>query len=980
MEEKLRELIEFSLSQDQEMINSATNGLQVFINDLGSIPLFFSLYFESNEFRFRHACLIYNYKVINSNIKEINNDLQVLIKENLVYLLSIPVNEISYEAVSQMIELVYHHFQGKWSELIIHLFTNFKIFPELCSKIFAHISPHLHSGFFEESLSNLSEIIEYFLFHESHSVQVGGVVMFSIFVSNIDFDEEECENDESIFFLSRKVHDRLLHIQKSSIYYNDTNFNQIWGAFGDLTLSIKSRPHFIVQIIHNSFELAKSKTLTTTKKNQIALCIINASDIIADDEIGFVVVLLIDIASSTIEEDGLLPTDQLSLYETLITSRPREQIYQVMTNHLFSTLQNESLVHQAAALVILRVLLTNTPEYINQDIPTLVSVLHEALSTGYPILLQAACSVAEVFGNTLASIGQYCANLLMDIIPLLVNEDVGVRHHAFNSSLILAEKLDCKIDGIFEHALGFFSEIYPDDLTHYFAILAYSIDLSVEIEDESIDKIFIIFDQMIADSENLLGIASSLTIAEAIIKKDADQFESVYSLLAPFIIPMITYDNAEVVSITLHFLVFICKYYYIEAKELLSECISTLLENSNEQSTIERIRNISIEFFAGYIKSFAINDPSDPVYINTISMITKYMDDLSEESRISSITSLKTLAKILSIEERNNYMQKLSEIVFSDISESIISLSLRCFSRLLKANKDNDEKSNSMEIATNLLSRIMNGNIQFLNGTNINEADSVSVLFVGVCSLISSLSLETFPLIDEVIGFLLNWIRSHSSYDQCKAIGALSDLVLHSSFAEKSASEIIEVVFSLIEDCSDPSLQENIVHLLCVFCTIHPNYNHYVSSLIDSLVLWWNNGMSANSGYRELLSNLSALFIVYGCNGNSLPDSLLIDIMKVFPDENNSLTGPMCQNLKVYYERYPEISLPVLLSITISFSKLLSLDRCKLERMGVIDNFFDSSVYIFSDILNKNPQFKPEIMGMFKNNRNRLQRILSFIE
>ena len=128
----------------------------------------------------------------------------------------------------------------------------------------------------------------------------------------------------------------------------------------------------------------------------------------------------------------------------ILNSKSHSETYPILGWQLMEALQSDSVEHQAAAMLVLRVVLITTPEFALKDAETIMEAI--TLEDEENLILQhAACYVLEVFGETFSSMNVYIIKILSKLISLFFCESNEVRGIAYTAALTLYDRIDCKL-------------------------------------------------------------------------------------------------------------------------------------------------------------------------------------------------------------------------------------------------------------------------------------------------------------------------------------------------------------------------------------------------------------------------------------------------------------------------------------------------------------------------------------------------------
>lgn len=969
--ENLQELIKAVL--DPSNIDQTTEQLTAITNDPTSAALFFQLYNLTADPRIRHGSIIFAYQVVNKFWKRYDAESQQDIKNFIMQALSNDVFPGDVESVSQLVEVVYNEGEGKWPELIQFLLENAYAKPIIASACFTKISHSLHSGFFELACEQLPQLINNYINHEDITVKIGGLALFCFFLAQIDADEEDTADTPDLITDSPEIYQIIANLEQNSLTLSDTHFSQLWSLIGDIAGSQKCKQNFLTELITIGYNFAENSEIKAERRNIILTAISNGIAVLSQAELGSILTVAIDIAACSIVEDESLPVDQLALFETILNSQSHSETYPLLIQQVMAALQSESVQHQAAAMLVLRVILTTTPEFALKDSQPIMEVINAALEKeDEPILQHAACFVLEVFNETFSSMNVYIPNLLQKLLPLLVSESSEVKSVAYKAALVLCERLDCKVPGLFEQAVELYGHVTEDDITGYFSLVAYAIDVAPEFPDEDTVKVLNLLREVVS-SENANTIAPATLMATALIKKDGEILNDVLEIINPVLKACLGFESSDVVCLTMSFILSVVRTFQGEEMECVLPHLEFVVNVLKNEQCDHRMRSTALDLLCNVFHYSQSEEVTNLVAPHVLEALHVFLKGEVTDFAIPAVEGIRVLARDFDEATRLDFYDNLIQSVESDVTTTFVPKALYAAAKLLM--KSNENKEHYITTGTELLKNIISGNIDLLGGLPLIETDTTMNLFPSVCQLITALVRSSAPISDDVTAFLLEWMKRDSEIDKCKAIGALSDIVQSSEISPELQSQIVNVVAAEIDDAEDPAMQENIVHIFNIFVIQNQEFVTPVIGVIEKLRQWWTVAEQNRSGYGDLLLNLSGLFIILAILNPEFPDDILISVLSVFPHEDEEVTAALCQNIGSLLGSRQSLSPQLLRAIALGFGRLFAYDNKHLSRMGIEGELFDEVRGMFKHVLSLDPQAVQIIRQNCSSTKTKLNRI-----
>ena len=901
--------------------------------------------------------LTFLYKALAINWDKFDAEARSQVESELLGLCGCPFAPQHLPIIADCVEYAYVHDQSGWKGVIEYCTARVREDVELVALILRRIVEHFDGAMFAEMMQWFVEVIGFYLSNELTDVRIAGIVMFNVMLSHV----EEMEGLEQIVV-------GVNNTAKGSLELSSKDFADVWSAIGEI---IGCGKVACDPLIETALQIAGNRERTSTERILPVTALVNGIDRFSK-EMGAVLQLAVDVIAQTIAENGSLPFEELSMLERIICARPRVESYPVFMARIVEDVKSGEKSHMAAALMTLKVVLTSAPDCVHKDAKDIVSLLSTAMGSNDVLLIQAAAATIESCEESFSPLAAYGMDLLKKMIPLIIHPSVEVRHHCYRALLALCSQLDCKVPDIFSVVWALNTKIADDDISMYFCLLAYAIQLAPELCDEEIDVLLALLTRVNGDKSNPVAIAASLNVAHALVQKDSDQVEDVLNIVGGSIGPCLTFENSEVVAEAICFMNNMLKYDLCPAS-IFSQFLEKVSEYSFMDGGSEQVQCPAL-LLCCYVT--ADMESPGPLFEQVVKRVSSGLELDGSELQTTSIQAVAIIAKALNDQVRLSFFKLLETIITQGVNIQIIEEAIAGITAVIN---EADDKKEMITSALALLTSMINGDVAFLGHLPLIEIDTAPNLFSKICRLISATLVPNTPVDSTIVSFLLEWLKRDSELDKSSAIEALSDAVLYDTVSPDVCQAIVSAAVSVIPTCQDPGTQENIIYLLNVLIMKQTAFVESVFKMMSIFSTWWATGLATRSGYQDLVDNLASLFIILAIYVPGFPEDLLCQVLAEMPQTESETTGPMCRNLIQLLDIRKDLSPQFQHQLALAIARIFMCDKNHLDAMNMTDDLLSSLQSILLSVIRANPAIVQELEAICRKSKSRAKRLSAIL-
>lgn len=995
MESTLQELILQAANPDT--VQQATIQLQQMLQDPNIIPSLINLFSQSDSSLIRSACLTFLHQIIKANWSSFQDGTKCDFQNFILSLFSQQIEPQHIQMICSMAGTIYSKESGQWDQIVTVIMSNWQEHPFIASQLLVAIIDDFtweNNENSEDFAQRFLEMDSFFITSSDTQIQIAGLRILSSIIGSIT----NYEGLPNFINMANQIAANSINEN-----YTSNDFTSIWNSISAIMATLvdienQEGPALLNVLTQTAVQIASNRNIESTQRILPITAIVNEissnNSNIDNNMIVNSLNLVIDVIAQTIEETNNLPFDLLDLVKSFFKAQPpRGEIYNLISSKIFEALNSASVSHQASGLLILQVLLVDAQDCSHKDASKIADIIMKAVSSGNPLLVQASASVVEVFDETFKSMNIFSVDLLQSILPFTVHPLAEVRHHCLRASLIASDILDTEIPNFFKTVWDLYKKSSSDDMTLFFTLIANSIKYTPEFDDEDVEACMGLLQTVFQQKQDLTIFASSLTIVHALISFDSQLSDDLFPAVLPSLGPCLEYENSEVLLMTVSFLSNCITFFRESGIQIIVPFVQRLLTFITNPATnvvTDNVRSESLITLSRLVKHSALNPEIAnfdyksllPALLTTTN---EFLGSDSAELQISASTSIRSLAKIIDEKVRFDFFEKLGDQIKSNFELSVIQESIQSIARLLKVSEG---KSPQMtEMAVTLLTAIIEGKVAFLMNDKqepipLIQIDTVVILFRNICKLITALISVNSPITENICQFLLQFLQRDSELDKSVAIGALSDAILYDAASPELCQSIVNSVLQIMPTANDPGLQENIIYLFNVCIIKQSQLIPSIMNIIQLFVNWWNNANSNQSGYSDVIDNLSSLFLALAITCDNFPSDLLGQVFDVFPrsDNDSPTIAQMCRNIISFVSTKGEtIDNELQRKIALAIARLFMLDKLRLSEMQIDNELQKQLQDILVSILRVMPQVRQEISQIVKKSRAKARRLQSIL-
>jgi len=969
MEEHLNHIIsvlDLSLlisEENKEYVEAEISG---FINDSNNIFSFIELIENSERDTIRQAGAVYLKQTVMKCWESMDESMKMKACQRIIEVIQEEIPLGVLHVVIGTIILVFGYLNGEWNDLlsIVIKFCESNTKFEEAMMILESIYPI----FSNEKKNEMKESLILFCSQSlsmKMSLKVFGVGLFASIVNN---NPQDIKNG-NYGFINSQIIDLAAQSKESP-----EHISAIWSGIGVLITNRIFNEDELSSVFNFSFNISMDESLDCKDRSHPLNALV---PVIGDfpESAPKIFSTCLNICAQVIKEDEKLPKDMLAEFNDALKFFTHSDIYPIVLSILSENLESDSQEHQISALMVFRIILEAAPECAYKDISQIISFLIGALQSENPLLQEASCSVISTFDDSFMGLNMYSNQIFPNLYPLFIHSRPELRLMAYKAAESILGKTDSYIDGMFLSMMSFVDQIpdNDDDWIGFLTVLAYSITLSEEFDDESFDLAIEVLTS-VAEKGELYRLSASLDVALALIRNDDSQAPSILEIVLPGIHTCFESGNKNLVFESASFLGNIAPLLREIGNDFLTTYIPLLNDLCvNHPSSFVKSGVIeALSKIARYVPS--LKDSILPVLIDQLVLGLKSDKDLV---LVASELGIRLMKKNLDTDiQKTVFDEVLLRIDSPSSDEDIIGDSFLTLSKILKY-VSQDNQPAFLEKSVAVFHSLVNCTIPFMKNSEIALSPMFPHVSQPISHFLACLLRFKTDVADDICHYLLKWLDQGSDFESYDITGAFIEAIKTGIISSETTSLILSSVAKSMETTTEPSNQQNIVYFLNVLIQCYPDMIDNVISLLPIIEKWFREGKENVFGYQETLSNIASLFLEMSKRYPDFPIDYVNSALMYFPPADNLETMPMISSILEISRR----SLPnnVKKAIALAIGRFIVWDDTSLEKARVTEPAKESLIDIFREFVSHDKSILKTLSQQFSKQRAKYRKLEAVI-
>jgi len=965
--------IEALLYKSSEQGNEEiTNQIHNVLKDPQSTFLFIHLLIATKNSVVLNACLLYIHKSLENHWVNYEFDQRGEIRHEFLEFLKSIRSDIILTKFLDNIVYVYSRDETDWPELMNYMIdiisNSTSVFYGV--SILKSILPHMKHDKIDEFYEFIIDIIKQNFKSGNEQLVALSSDIFLVLVQKCDLSIEE--NEELIDIVAS-----FIHISKETRVFKESEFIMFWSSISSLNSVQFFIDEYLNELVESSIFIVNDKNNGLFKRTFVLESLYPLIPMIPD-YIESVLSLCMDLTAGLIENDGIIPADSLSHFESAIYHFPREEIYPLIQSCVGLALNAEDVPHQTSGLLLFRVIISVAPDCAQKDIESIITLIETALNSEESLLKQAACNVLEVFNVGFSSLNCYGPKFLPSTVPLLVSESPEIRVGAYKAVTSLLERVDATIENLFPSLVQILNDVPEDDLPNFIRIVTRAVDISEDFDDEQCDGAIEII-RKVLETNSIEMIAAAFQMGISLLKQDEAHLETVCELLLGSVDSCLDIQNFEYVASiveSINFVGDLALHLKDSADSIISQFVSKIFSHlKNENKAISQRSLVSMAKILRTCPNHHQEYLSD--FVSSLDNALKSEKKSSQESAIEAINIIR---RSLDEETKRLFYERMLEIINTETTRLLlISSSFLAASKLIKSSKS-ENKSYYIDIGRNTVNKIISTEIPFLEGKELRISGASSFLFANLCRYLSSLLVNGLDEADEICSFLLPWFQNESELEHFSVTGTLISAMQTNSISQVIRQTILESIINEISFASDPSLQQNIVFFLNLLVQNDDSFIAPVCEILSSIEKWRHNAKEAKFGYQDVLSNIASLYLTIAAKVPDFDQSKLVYAFAEFPPFDVSECSSMISSILKLYNSQKIQSDFSTNALGVAIARYIAWDDSMFEKAHISEPQHEEIISIFRSICAKDESLLKTLERMYAKTRGKFKRIANVLQ
>ncbi|EAY07113.1 hypothetical protein TVAG_342770 [Trichomonas vaginalis G3] len=781
----------------------------------------------------------------------------------------------------------------------------------------------------------------------------------------------------------------MLNLVLNSEKLHHDEFCEFWENVKLLVFLQIFTPEQVLEIAKFVFTLASDEDMSPDIISMPLRSLIPALDSLGEEAASKLLEISIDICARTIKLDNEIPVDQLKELEDSFHSYSHQEIYPIIRTIVLEKLSSEDVSQQIASLLVFSVILTEAKDCAFADIQPILEFIDSAISSENPLLQQAALTCINKFDDSFASINVHGMHFLSQVISLCASPVSAIRDVAYQAAETVLNPSDHKIPGLFADVVklletldtvaegeeGDAQNITETKWSSFLSLLAPTINLSEEFEDEQVDEILGLVENIMSEhGDNPSFLMPLLDIGVALIRRDETQAEYILEMLNPAV-SLLLKDESQARNI-FHADYFL-KNIALTIGDASSEFISPFLE-----TLISRLQiNINELILSGSLESLAQFVISCPSLKETVLepllkvIVPAFSEDDGEEGIVptTAMATARALKKDFPADVQLLVFQKVVDIAVEDTDDADdVGDAFLTISKIIKYLHE-ENKEQIIGKCIEITNSIINATLPFLHGQQLIEIPSFAIVARPIEHFLAAVLRYPVPESDAICKFLLEWPIESTEFEADDITGAYTEAIKTGVISDDIREGIFQSVNQMFQNCQDPGVQQNLVFFLNTILRANHSVIEQILQFLPVIDEWYNIGKNQIYGYQDTLANIASLYLEIAAAMPDFPDQQLIQAIDEFPPSDVLETPMMAKCLLTIVPRLNNAD--ILGHVALALARFVVWDDKNIEKSKIDQSLKDQLYGLFKQIVQQNESLMGVLQNDYAKQRAKMRRL-----
>jgi len=949
---------------NQEMVDTASEGINSIKNQPDSLLIFLDVFVFSNRSDVRKASVANFYRMVKSDWDIYNDEIKETVKQRLLDILVMDIDENNLRILIDASSLIFKKC-GLWNgiiQLVCTLYTSKQI--PLTILILSSIFQVMSSDVIEEYWPAFRNMAYAGLKDMNIRIQFLSLDIFlhilkiapdeSVSAPMLSYFLDVLRNDggipkESMIDLWRYLR---RFFKRSNIAEND---------FLDLY-------EIAIGFINNN-----KKDIELRGKIIHAFCpLIHRMN---DEMIELIFSITIELSHEYISQHEQLPMDFMSFVDGSLSTKPSFSS-EIIKKKVFSLVSEEE-TSCVLGVYLLSSLLHFSARCLSEDYQFLQNTLQNALDSNSFLLVEAALHVIDSFSECPSVVSCISVPLLSKVIDFLVHENTDIKTLAYNAFTSLCEVCDTEIQGLFPAVWKLHSDgmIEEENMANYLVILSKVLSLSKDVEDQFIIDIIAFVEHILSSNMDMIIKSSALAIVSCLFELDDSISVDLLYRIQPTINDLLEDSNHDAVVQVLTLFRNIAISFRAAAVDFLKPYFSRISTYIGEIGT--RIYACSMLTASTIVKFCRNNELLSDVCAACSSLIESEDEQLMTDAceNISLISRGLQFKEEYSNEENDKnkerskyFLRELIRVIDEEIESDTLGLAFEALHFVLRRCRKHDVDEFDSQ-CQGILLRTLNGEINFFAGSMPYETDTPVELIEYIMQFSNTFLSYSPSNSYEILQFIFSWMFAKPEFSHI-LFGILIDIVAYFPLDENLLISLTTFAHQVVSSKSDSMLQQNFSCFLSRAINSIPSFYMIAESFLPTIEEWIVQDNEIGTGYSEALSNIFSFLLSINHHGT------LISSLKSFPPSDFKETQFMCNSiLKLFtVDQEEHISHEAVFAI----SRFLTEPSTQRLKRKVSDDTFTQMAALFKSLVDKYPETR-EMLFVSSKSALKIETITNYL-
>jgi hypothetical protein len=687
--------------------------------------------------------------------------------------------------------------------------------------------------------------------------------------------------------------------------------------------------------------------------------------LLSESQIFTMISIVIQTMETTLSEESILPTENISLIRTVFSNLKHEPIFTFLMAQMQDLISRGNL---AIAILLYLPIVNSASEQISNHLDSTISLLKSGLTAGDRFSAQSACVILSETHET-EDIQSAIPDFFPLLLPLLTDPDRDTRLLAY-SALQSMLRVDLTYPDLFPAVWSIRSQIPENEASFFMNLLGDVLSRADPIPDPAVHEVASFLSPFISQADDLLLTSSGLCVLSHLIPHSEPLVLSILPQTVAAVNLCLSSGSPDVIVNVLEFVSEVIESYREQSLDFVLElwgAVSALLSRKRQLECVRQTRL----YTAAQIAGLSRNSDHLGIVLRTLSA------EFAGQS-VAAIRSARKVAKFVSSADAAAIFTKICEICGSTKDSDDVVLSFETLGHFLKHSSP-ENLPDFVALGTGLIHAFFAGELPVLAGRSIlDSAVDVDISLIdALFGLLTDVVSVNAEFADELCRIALALVERPEPYFRNVVLQLFIDAIEAGTVSPETVESLFLLLAGMLES-ENLAIRQNITYFTILVLRKNSDMLAQILELVPVFGNWWVSARENPSGCALLISNLASLFLfLCACHDIEFEIGMIIQFLGVFPPDDKTEAAFMAENLLRLVQK--PMADEVRVAAGIAIGKLMTQTQKNLRKMKIDLEVSNGLVLFFRELCRSNEEMGQTVFAEFAGSAAKVEQLLAIV-